>query len=242
MENETLLVSSELCDIRKVKRFLTVIGIILIIAAVGLYIWAYFWNINFWKDLYKRQTKMVVEDINENSVEHALAKYDSDEIVKLVTESKNIHYEVVYKYDIVYTYSTAVVSEHDSSKFASAMRKLTDSDLKKYAKETASITDFFMMKSEFAWISLIAGIVSIIAGIWYYKRRRVISVNVTDKRVYGTRKGGKDVQIAINQINSVSSKGEHGFVINTSGGDISFSCIKNRDVIVRAISESFANR
>jgi len=238
MENEKLIATSELCNIRKIRSVLTIAGIILIAAAVGLYVLAYFRNIKYWKDLYKKQAKSVVEDINSHDAEYALSKHDSADIVKKVAEKNKIDLKVVYAGQE----KIVAINEDDISKFATKMRRLKDSDLKAYAKEEASLTELFMMYSQYAWASLIAGIVCIIAGILYYKSSRDISVTVTDRRVYGNKNWGRDVQIAMSQVNSVSSRGKNGLVINTSGGNVKFTHIQNRDEIVSAISECFVKR
>ena len=74
-------------------------------------------------------------------------------------------------------------------------------------------------------------------GLIFYCTTRKITLNVTDKRVYGTTAFGKRVDLPLDMISAVGTGMFKSIAVTTSSGTIKFSFMENRDAIHTAISE-----
>lgn len=67
-----------------------------------------------------------------------------------------------------------------------------------------------------------------------YSRNEIV---ITDKRVYGKTVFGKQVDLPLDSISAVGTSWLKGISVSTSSGRVSFSFIKNRNEIHKAVSD-----
>ena len=248
MENEKLIATSKLYDIGKRKKRMLIIGAALIAAAIAVFFigmllecseakrtargtMKYYYgirdNVRYGHDksaCYDECYEAILKDLWISSILEAGAeKYG----IKNLKYSKDI--------PLAHAYITTLIEDEDYLPKAWAEKH------REYYINVGSLA-YYRPIVFISYLMLVGGIGTIIAGIIYKIKYGKTGVAVTDKRIYGNKNWGRDVQIAMSQVNSVSSRGKNGLVINTSGGNVKFTHIQNRDEIVSAISECFVKR
>lgn len=79
-------------------------------------------------------------------------------------------------------------------------------------------------------------------GAIIYKMFSKTEMIVTDKRVYGTAKFGKRVDLPLDSISAVGTSAFKGIGVTTSSGAIKFRFIKNRDELHSEVSKLLIER
>ncbi len=87
-------------------------------------------------------------------------------------------------------------------------------------------------------LSLIFGVVSTI----FFKAFASVEITITNKRVYGQVKFGNRLDLPIDSVSAISTIPLKGLGVSTSSGRISFVLIKNRDEVIKAISDLIVER
>ena len=91
-------------------------------------------------------------------------------------------------------------------------------------------------------IMIIVPLVFIALAVLLYASYSRIELIVTDKRVYGTAKFGKRVDLPFDSISAVGTSMLKGIVVSTASGAINFKFIKNNADIHSAISKLLMDR
>lgn len=86
------------------------------------------------------------------------------------------------------------------------------------------------------------GIAALIWGIVNFLKNKDNTLTVTNKRVYGRSSFGKQVDLPLNAISSVSSSGKRTLYFLTSSGKISFGNVENSDEIFQIVSKMLVER
>ena len=86
------------------------------------------------------------------------------------------------------------------------------------------------------------GIILSVFGLIFLLANRNVSLTVTDKRVYGTAKWGKRIDLPLDMISAVSTAKLGGIAVSTSSGAIRFWGIKNNTEIHEIISKLLLER
>lgn len=85
-------------------------------------------------------------------------------------------------------------------------------------------------------------ILTIIIGIFLYRRWSKMEMTVTDKRVYGYDMSGKRVDLPLDSISAVSGYKEDSVAVTTASGAIKFGYLANADEILDAVSKLLISR
>lgn len=96
-----------------------------------------------------------------------------------------------------------------------------------------------------AWVPSVIFDLSLIVSIFclvFIIANRSVTLTVTDKRVYGTAKWGKRVDLPLDMISAVATAKLGGISVSTSSGVIRFLAIKNNEEIHEAISKLLMER
>lgn len=83
-------------------------------------------------------------------------------------------------------------------------------------------------------------IVAIVGGVMNYNLKNQ-ELTVTDKRVYGVL-SRKEIELPLDKISYVESKGGSGMVIATAAGFINCQCCTNRDDVIEVMSSLLKKR
>lgn len=86
------------------------------------------------------------------------------------------------------------------------------------------------------------GIILSAFGLIFLLANRKVSLTVTNKRVFGTAKWGKRIDLPIDMISSVATIMLGGIAVSTSSGSIRFMGVKNNAEIHKAISKLLLER
>lgn len=86
------------------------------------------------------------------------------------------------------------------------------------------------------------GIVALIWGIVNFLKNKDNALTVTNKRIYGRSSFGKQVDLPLNSISSVSSSGKTTLHFLTSSGKVSFGNVENSDEIFQIVSKMLVER
>ena len=86
------------------------------------------------------------------------------------------------------------------------------------------------------------GLILSIYGLIFLLANRNVSLTVTDKRVFGTAKWGKRIDLPLDMISAVSTAKFGGIAVSTSSGAIQFSGIKNNAELHKTISDLLMER
>lgn len=89
---------------------------------------------------------------------------------------------------------------------------------------------------------LYIGVITIIYGIIIIIANRNVTLTVTDRRVYGTAKWGKRIDLPLDKISAVATAKLGGIAVSTSSGAIRFLGIKNNLAIHETISKLLMER
>jgi len=94
------------------------------------------------------------------------------------------------------------------------------------------------------WISVVVyiGIAAFIWGIVDFLKNKDNTLTVTNKRIYGRSSFGKQVDLPLNTISSVSSSGKRKLHFLTSSGKIPFGNVENSDEIFQIVSKMLVER
>lgn len=86
------------------------------------------------------------------------------------------------------------------------------------------------------------GVIAVIYGIIIIIANRNVTLTVTNRRVYGTAKWGKRVDLPLDMISAVATAKLGGIAVSTSSGAIRFLGIKNNLAIHETISKLLMER
>ena len=91
-------------------------------------------------------------------------------------------------------------------------------------------------------ITVVCALVAIIIAVVLYSGLSKISINVTNKRVYGTAAFGKQVDLPSDSISALGMGMFSSIAVSTSSGKITFWGISNRDDVYKAINQLLSER
>ena len=79
--------------------------------------------------------------------------------------------------------------------------------------------------------------------LWlYFPVTCAYTLEVTDKRIRGKVVSGKSVDLPVDSVSSVATKGKTSLLVATSSGSIAFRFLKNRDELHKCISDLIIQR
>ena len=85
-------------------------------------------------------------------------------------------------------------------------------------------------------------ILTIIIGIFLYRRWSKMEMTVTDKRVYGYDMSGRRVDLPLDSISAVAGYKKDSVAVTTASGAIKFGYLANADEILDTVSQLLVNR
>lgn len=90
-------------------------------------------------------------------------------------------------------------------------------------------------------IAFLCAVISVLGAYkWFYSGRT--SITITDRRIYGTATFGKEVDLPLSSVVMIRKSGKKNMTISTSGGNVRFVGIKNRNEVYSAIQTLLAIR
>ena len=102
--------------------------------------------------------------------------------------------------------------------------------------------DFYMFVYNLSWGTTIGfGCITVMIIKFYYETKKMHIV-VTDKRVYGVTKFGKQVDLPLDSISAIVKTWFKGISVSTSSGRIKFLLISNNEEIFKTISDLLIER
>lgn len=104
------------------------------------------------------------------------------------------------------------------------------------------IGNMFFFDPPILSILLDFGAILLVWGLIWYLEFQNVSITVTDKRVFGTAKWKKRVDLPFDSISAVATSALHGITVATSSGSIRFKFIENNIDVHDAISKLLLER
>lgn len=113
-----------------------------------------------------------------------------------------------------------------------------------YTERYDSFTKFFVRQfwSKLYGYLLIISILSYLSFIFIYYLTNTSSLTLTNKRILGYSSFGKQVDMPLGQLTSITSCAFNGLMLTTSSGKTRFWRIEDRDKVREAISTAMINQ